>query len=118
MAIWQDAQGNLHDDMDGTALSLANWPLEMTQLTDAQLATILPAQQSVEAAAAPALSALAQDELDMVTGPRGTVIRCLAAGVAVPVEWIAYIRRLRAIANGADTESTSLPERPAYPEGT
>lgn len=43
MAIWQDPQGGLHDDMEGAALTLATWPANqgvvMTQLTDAEVAT-------------------------------------------------------------------------------
>jgi hypothetical protein len=64
------------------------------------------------------LSQQAQAELDRVTGPRGTIIRCAAAGLSVPVEWTAYVKALRAIANGTDTTSTGLPTKPAYPAGT
>jgi hypothetical protein len=34
------------------------------------------------------------------------------------VAWITYRRALRAIANGGDMTSTTLPTRPAYPAGT
>lgn len=44
--------------------------------------------------------------------------RCFKAGVAFPPAWRQYTTALRAIANGTDTASTSLPERPDYPEGT
>lgn len=65
-----------------------------------------------------ALVADAQAELDVVTGPRGTAIRCVAAGVAFPAAWTTYVQALRAIASGTDTTSTALPTRPAYPAGT
>jgi len=60
----------------------------------------------------------AQAQLDVVTGHRGAIIRCVAAGVAVPIAWTQYVQALRAIANGADTTSTTLPTQPAYPAGT
>jgi len=44
MAIWQAADGSLHDDMDGAALSLPSWPQGMTLLTDTQVAAIRAAQ--------------------------------------------------------------------------
>ncbi|MDR3495359.1 MAG: hypothetical protein P4L82_12230 [Ancalomicrobiaceae bacterium] len=44
-----------------------------------------------------------------------TVLRCVEAGVAVPAEWVAYRRALRAIVAGG---SAALPARPAYPAGT
>lgn len=47
-----------------------------------------------------------------------TVMRCYAAGIAFPAAWLQYIQALRAIVNGTDTVSTSLPAQPAYPAGT
>ncbi|HWU63564.1 MAG TPA: hypothetical protein VN112_16215 [Ensifer sp.] len=41
MAIWKDANGGLHDDMDGAALSLPAWPQGMTLLSDEEAATEL-----------------------------------------------------------------------------
>jgi len=64
------------------------------------------------------LSAQAMQELNKITGPSGTIIRCVAAGIAVPAAWKTYVQALRAIANGTDTTSTTLPTRPAYPAGT
>lgn len=60
----------------------------------------------------------AQAQLDIITGPRGQIIRCIAAGLAVPSAWQSYIVALRAIANGSDTTSTSLPTQPAFIAGT
>jgi len=34
------------------------------------------------------------------------------------VAWVNYRRALRAILDGTDTSSTSIPSRPAYPSGT
>ena len=64
------------------------------------------------------LSVQAQTQLDIVTGPRGQIIRCVAAGVAVTSAWTTYVAALRAIANGTDTTSTVLPTQPAYITGT
>ncbi|MDR3373158.1 MAG: hypothetical protein P4L98_05450 [Ancalomicrobiaceae bacterium] len=44
-----------------------------------------------------------------------TVIRCVEAGVAVPAEWVAYRRALRAVVAGT---SATMPGRPAYSAGT
>lgn len=47
-----------------------------------------------------------------------TVVRCYSADVAVPSAWQTYRAALRAIVNGSDTTSISLPSTPAYPAGT
>ena len=47
-----------------------------------------------------------------------TVIRCYSAGIQIPEEWQIYRNQLRDIATGKDTNSTSLPATPAYPENT
>lgn len=47
-----------------------------------------------------------------------TVVRCYSAAVAVPTAWQTYRSALRAIVNGGDTTSTSLPTVPSYPQGT
>ena len=66
----------------------------------------------------PPLPQQAQSALDAITGPRGQVIRCAAAGVAVNAAWVSYIQALRAIANGADKTSTALPAQPPFIAGT
>lgn len=73
---------------------------------------------AADALAHVALVVAAQAELDVVTGPRGTIIRCVAAAISVPSAWTTYVQGLRAIINGTDTTSTVLPTRPAYPAGT
>ncbi|CAJ0704794.1 hypothetical protein LMG19089_03683 [Ralstonia edaphis] len=40
MAIWKDASGQLHDDMDGAALGLPGWPDGLVKLTDSQVAAL------------------------------------------------------------------------------
>ena len=45
MAIWQNSNGGLHDDMGGEALSLPAWPQGMARITDA-LAAAIQAQQA------------------------------------------------------------------------
>lgn len=57
-----------------------------------------------------ALSAL--EITDMVA------FRCFKAGISFPSTWQTYTLALRAIANGTDTTSTTLPTQPAYPKGT
>ncbi len=60
----------------------------------------------------------ARAALDVVTGSRGQIIRCVAAGVAVPIEWTDYVFALRSIANGTDATSTNLPVTPAFVPNT
>jgi hypothetical protein len=40
MALYKDSRGNLHDDMDGTALSLPIWPKDAVLVTDDEVAQI------------------------------------------------------------------------------
>lgn len=46
-----------------------------------------------------------------------TMIRCVENSVSVPASWATYRKALRAILNGSDNTSTTLPIRPAYPDG-
>lgn len=50
MAMWKDADGLLHDDMDGAALALSSWPanqgLILTKLTKAQADALLHSEIS------------------------------------------------------------------------
>lgn len=58
MAIWQDKNGGLHDDMDGAALSLPSWPQGMTELTAAQVTALqAPTLAQAQAAQSATLSA-------------------------------------------------------------
>jgi len=66
----------------------------------------------------PTLADDAFNELQKATSGSGTIMRCLVAGVDIPPEWKAYVFALRAIVNGTDTISNTLPARPAYPAGT
>lgn len=49
-----------------------------------------------------------------------TIVRCVSAQppVAVPTAWTTFRAALRAIVNGSDTASTTLPDTPPYVEGT
>ena len=40
MTIWKDENNGLHDDMDGTALTLPSWPQGLTSITDEEAASI------------------------------------------------------------------------------
>ena len=68
--------------------------------------------------APPVLPTQALSALNYVTGPAGQIMRCMAAGVAVPPTWSAYVLALRNISNGTDTTSTALPTPPAFVLGT
>ena len=61
------------------------------------------------------LSSLAQAAL---TESDITILRCYSANVAVPSSWQTYRNALRAIVNGTDITSTTLPAAPSYPVGT
>lgn len=45
-------------------------------------------------------------------------LRCWKANVPFPIEWQIYTTELRAIVNGTDITSISLPTQPAYPSNT
>ncbi len=47
MALWKDVNGNLHDDMDGEALSLPNWPQGAIELTAEEAAIAQQPQKTV-----------------------------------------------------------------------
>ena len=65
-----------------------------------------------------AYQAEAQIALDKVTGPRGTVMRCLIAGVALPEAWLQYISILRSIIKSSTGTPGTLPSIPDFPAGT
>jgi hypothetical protein len=46
-----------------------------------------------------------------------TILRCVESGVAVPTDWVAYRKALRAIVSGSEM-NTPLPPPPPYPPGT
>ena len=47
-----------------------------------------------------------------------TISRCVENSVSVPAVWATYRKALRAIVDGSDTTSTTLPIIPSYPAGT
>lgn len=87
-------------------------------LIDAAVAAAWAIQAGPPGLPAISLKAQAQAALDVVTGPRGQVIRCVAAGVAVPAAWTQYVQNLRAIINGTNATASALPAIPAYVAGT
>jgi hypothetical protein len=121
MALWIDTNNVLHDDADGAVLlnlsAYPSWPKGMTIATQQQIDAIRNPPKTVAQVQAE-FQASAQAALDKVTGPSGTIMRCVVAGIAVPAAWTAYVQGLRAIANGTDKTSTALPTRPTYPSGT
>ena len=77
--------------------------------SDEQISLSFPAYTALKAAKG-AQAALNKSD--------STVIRCVSAGIPVPQSWQTYRNALRAMANGTDTTSTSLPSMPDYPFGT
>ncbi|OIR10967.1 hypothetical protein GALL_71380 [mine drainage metagenome] len=113
MGLWTNAaKTEVHDDKGGVALTYPSWPQGLTQITQAEADAIRASVSAIP------LPQQAQSALDKVTGPSGTIMRCVAAGVAVPAAWTTYVQALRAIASGTDKTSTALPPQPAYPAGT
>lgn len=43
------------------------------------------------------------------------LLRCAEDDIAIPSDWVAYRKALRAIVSKTDTTSTALPVAPAYP---
>lgn len=79
------------------------------------------AQISTAQIPALALQLAARAALNIVTGPTGQFMRAVAAGIS-PTDtrlapWQTYVQALRAIVNGTDTASTTLPTQPAYIQG-
>ena len=88
-----------------------------------QTATLaaLPAAASAAFTAAYAAMArkpLASAAMSALTASDNVALRCVKAGVSFPAGWLTYVQELRAIVNGSDTTSTSLPAQPAYPAGS
>jgi hypothetical protein len=50
MALYKDSNGNLHDDMDGTALSLPVWPKDAVLVTDEEATQIRDEQMQKQMA--------------------------------------------------------------------
>ncbi len=97
---------------DGAGWRAVNSQVDLDTTTETYSAT-QPVQ--THASARQLLVSRAQAALsntDVVAG------RCFKAGVAFPASWQSYTQALRAIANGTDTTSTSLPAQPGYPAGT
>ncbi len=112
MKYFKDQQGIVHgfDDSDPAQFALMNQlAAGWADITGEWPAPPLAVQlhQPLQAEAQAAL-----DKTDLVA------FRCFKAGVAYPPAWQIYTQALRAIANGTDTASTSLPIQPAYPAGT
>lgn len=61
---------------------------------------------------------LSQQAYNALQRTDDTALRCFKAGVVYPAEWSVYSAELRAIYNGSDATSTSLPNKPPYPQGT
>ena len=66
----------------------------------------------------PTAPTLVQQAAIAISKTDTTIVRCYSAGIAVPTAWQTYRNALRAIVNGADTTSTTLPTAPAYPAGS
>jgi hypothetical protein len=89
-------------------------PADCVEITDAEAESIQAARAAAQAAAqAPVIlkadAQAALDKSDVV------LLRCFEHAVALPAAWQTYRTALRAIVNGSDTTSTTLPTIPAYP---
>jgi len=76
-----------------------------------------PAQTSAEIAAE-VLAELKTSARSALAVTDSVAVRCWKANVPYPADWQTYTAALRAVANGSDTTSTTLPTTPAYPAGT
>ena len=66
MSIWIDSNNQLHDDMDGEALTLPIWPKGMTIATQAQIDAQLAAYTvAIENAAPDPIAVLQQQVADL-----------------------------------------------------
>ncbi len=97
---------------DGTGWRAVNSQADVDPATETYSATQPAPVQPSAHEILQAQAQLALDKTDVVAG------RCFKAGVAFPAAWQTYTQALRAIANGTDAASTSLPAQPPYPSGT
>lgn len=83
------------------------------------LSVTLPTAEEIAAqVSASAWSAYqAQASATLMASDR-TVMRCYEAGIALPAEWSAYRKALRAITGATSGTAGALPVAPAYPAGT
>lgn len=114
MPKYKDINGKVHDIDDGFEQLMPGWPASYTPLTDAEADSLEhPSLTDAQRTEILKISAqVALDATDLVA------FRCFKANVAYPAKWQQYTSALRSISNGTDTRSTSLPVKPAYPEGT
>ena len=118
MSVWKnEIDGSLHDDMDGTALSLSAWPTGLTLLTDAEaIIAQSPTAAQIAEAAWSAYQDKAQDFLDKSDT---TILRCYENSIPVPSTWATYRAALRVIVKATSGDATQpLPATPAYPAGS
>lgn len=122
MTIWQDASGNLHDDMNGAALLLPSWPQGMTLLTDTQVAALAvpTAAQQWVAFQGQAQAALSGTSVTLERICEGVALGTCAFTNPDVVAFMSYRKALRAILSEAQPAAipTALPIKPAYPAGT
>lgn len=77
----------------------------------------IPAPTAAELAAI-AHAALVSSASALLNMTDMVCLRCYKAGVTFPAAWQTYTTALRAIVNGTDTTSSTLPTQPVYPAGT
>lgn len=112
MRYFKDEQGGIHgfEESDHAQVELMN------QLTSGWLDITASCPPS------PSVSELQQQlqshALSALYKTDKVAFRCFKAGIPFPEDWQHYTHALRAIVNGSDTSSTSLPEQPDYPDGT
>ena len=82
-------------------------------MTVAEASSFLADQATV--AATMQAASLRKDAQAALLANDRVATRCNKAGVPYPPEWLAYDQALRTIIG---TATGTLPERPAYPEGT
>lgn len=113
MPYFKDTAGGLHF-LDDAALASKYLPSGYVQITDAA-ATLIQNPDPTTAQLHAALVASAKTALDTTDM---VCLRCYKAGMAFPAPWQTYTASIRAIVNGSDTTSNTLPTQPAYPAGT
>lgn len=90
---------------------------EDVDLTAEEIASIQAEQAAYTGSAA--WRAMRENALVALQASDVTVLRCVENGVALPPEWAAYRRSLRAISGATAGDPTRpMPVRPAYPAGT
>lgn len=124
-------------DLESDYVASGKWPSDATTVSDSTFLSFgctNPPQGKMRApgadgvpswvdlpapTAAETFASLQADASTALSESDRVVLRCYEDGIAVPSDWVAYRRDLRALIAVTSVDSTlTMPSKPAYPPGT